>query len=36
MSHLRFVTLCAWLIRFPNWGPRPQSSHTFDIAFKRS
>src|SRR5271163_1328843 len=32
MSQRRFVTLCAWLIRFPNWGPRPQRSHTFDIA----
>lgn len=27
----RFVTLCAWLIRLPNWGPRPQTSHTFTI-----
>src|SRR5690349_14809979 len=23
----RLVTLWAWLIRFPNWGPRPQISH---------
>src|SRR5580704_7880835 len=27
----RLVTLWAWLIRFPNWGPRPQTSHTFAI-----
>jgi hypothetical protein len=25
----RFVTLWAWLMRFPNCGPRPQISHTF-------
>jgi len=27
----RFVTLCAWLMRLPNCGPRPQTSHTFAI-----
>ena len=27
----RLVTLCAWLIRLPNWGPRPHTSHTFAI-----
>jgi len=25
----RLVTLWAWLIRLPNCGPRPQTSHTF-------
>ena len=23
----RWVTLCAWLTRLPNWGPLPQTSH---------
>src|ERR1700722_16343410 len=27
----RLVTLCAWLIRLPNCGPRPHTSHTFAI-----
>lgn len=27
----RFVTLCAWLMRLPNCGPRPQSSHSLAI-----
>lgn len=29
----RLVTLWAWLIRLPNWGPRPQISHT--LAMKK-
>jgi hypothetical protein len=28
------VTLWAWLTRLPNWGPRPQISHTFAIKHK--
>src|ERR1700684_3796838 len=27
----RLDTLCAWLIRLPNCGPRPHTSHTFAI-----
>lgn len=27
----RLLTLCAWLIRLPNCGPRPHTSHTFAI-----
>src|SRR5947209_5745546 len=29
--HRRLVTLCAWLIRLPNCGPRPQISQVFAI-----
>ena len=31
MFQRRLVTLCAWLMRLPNFGPRPQTSHTFAI-----
>src|SRR5437879_6233054 len=30
----RLVTLWAWLMRFPNCGPRPQTSHTFAILLR--
>jgi Response regulator receiver domain len=29
MFQRRLVTLWAWLMRLPNWGPRPQISQTF-------
>jgi hypothetical protein len=32
MFQRRFVKLWAWLTRLPNWGPRPQTSHTFAIS----
>jgi len=36
MFQRRELTLCAWLIRLPNAGPRPQISHTLAMTGKIS